>query len=130
MRTPDPGAGRSRRQALNRAGQWAETLAALSLVLKGYRILARRYVVRGGEIDIVARRGSVVAFVEVKNRPTLEAALEAVTAGKQRRIERAAAVWLARNGWAAGSVLRGDAVLVPTRRWPVHVPDAFTLRIG
>ena len=130
MATADPNSERSRRRAFNRAGHWAETLAVLSLALKGYRILARRYTVRGGEIDIVVRRGAVIAFVEVKSRPTADAALEAVTAMKRRRIERAASVWLARNPWAVGSVLRGDAVLVLPRRWPVHVADAFPLRIG
>ncbi len=121
---------RQRRRATLRAGRWAEWLAAASLMLKGYRILAQRYIVRGGEIDIVARRGAVIAFVEVKARATAEGALLAVTAQKRRRIERAAGVWLARHPWATACVLRGDAVLVAPRRWPVHVPDAYTLRIG
>jgi Uncharacterised protein family UPF0102 len=50
----------------------AERVAVGLLRLKGYRILARRYQVREGEIDIVARRGDTVAFVEVKVRPSLE----------------------------------------------------------
>jgi putative endonuclease len=60
------------------------------LRLKGYRVLARRYHIRGGEIDIVAWRGDTVAFVEVKVRPTLDEAREAIGVVKRRRISRAA----------------------------------------
>lgn len=63
-----PARERDRRHAAG-FGRRAEWLAALLLSLKGYRILARNYVVRGGEIDLVARRGSTVIFVEVKARP-------------------------------------------------------------
>jgi putative endonuclease len=119
-----------RRRRTYEAGRAAELLALLALTLKGFWILARRYVVNGGEIDIVARRGRLVLFIEVKARPTREEALLAVTASKRRRIERAAATWLARNSWAAGYDLRGDAVLIVPGRWPQHVADAFPLRIG
>lgn len=130
MSRTDPDRSLARRRATYLAGHWAERLAVAVLMLKGYRILARRYVVRGGEIDIVARRGSTVAFIEVKARPTLDEALLAVTERKRRRIERAAAVWLSRNPWATTHVLRGDAILVAPRRWPAHVVEAYPLRIG
>lgn len=122
--------GLVRRQRTYLAGHRAEWLAVIWLSLRGYRILARRYVVRGGEIDIVAQRGGVVLFVEVKARPTLDEALLALTAVKRRRIERAAAVWLSRNSWATTRSMRGDAVLIAPRRLPKHVADAFELRIG
>jgi hypothetical protein len=64
---------RSRTEA-NRLDAAAERLAAIALRLKGYRILACRYRVHGGEIDIVARRADTIAFVEVKVRPTLDEA--------------------------------------------------------
>ena len=130
MTPPVLGGARARRRAAYRAGHVAEGWAAVALMLKGYRILARRYTVRGGEIDIVAKRGDVIAFVEVKARSSLADALAAVTAQKQIRIERAAAAWLARNRWAQGQVFRADAMLVTMRRWPTHIPDAFPLRIG
>jgi putative endonuclease len=64
----------------------AEQIAAFLLRLKGYRILARRFVVSGGEIDLIAKRGSAIAFVEVKARADVEAAAIAITATKRKRI--------------------------------------------
>jgi len=118
------------RRRANRTGRCAEWAAALLLTLKGYRILARGFTVAGGEIDIVARRGEVVAFIEVKARPGLDEALLAVDGVKRRRLSRAAAVWLARNPWAASFDFRGDAVLMTPRHWPRHVVDAFPVEIG
>ncbi len=98
------------RQRARTAGRRAETWAALYLRLKGYRILARNYCVRGGEIDLVARRGSNIVFVEVKYRPTLVEAMTAIDTWKRQRVSRAARVGLAANTWAAALTLRGDAV--------------------
>jgi putative endonuclease len=81
---------------------------AVGLRLKGYRILARRYSIKEGEIEIVAQRGDTIAFVEVKARPTLDEARVAIGSVKRRRISRAARTWLASNPWAAW---RGDAVI-------------------
>lgn len=128
--TAQPDRARDRRRRTHDAGQAAELLALILLTLKGYRVLARRFAVNGGEIDLVARRGNVVAFVEVKARPTVTAASEALSPRKQRRIEKAAAVWLARHPWAMRMTLRGDAILVLPRTWPRHIPAAFALRIG
>jgi putative endonuclease len=66
------------RRAGYRQGLRAETIAALFLRLKGYRILARRFTSPVGEIDLVARRGTSLVFVEVKARPTLDAAAESI----------------------------------------------------
>ena len=97
--------------------------------MQGYTILAQRFVVSGGEIDLVARRGGSIAFVEVKARADLEVAAIAISATKRRRIARAARVWLMRNPWAAGLTLRGDAVFVARGRLPRHEPDAYRLMI-
>lgn len=118
------------RRRTNRLGLRAERVAALLLWMKGYRILERGFTVSGGEIDIVARRGAVVAFVEVKARPSLEEALLAIDGTKRRRITRAAAVWLVRNPWAVDHAFRGDAILAVPRHWPRHVVDAFPVAIG
>lgn len=118
-----------RRRRAHRYGLKAESVAAWLLRLKGYTIVARRFAVSGGEIDLVARRGGVIAFVEVKARADLEAAAIAITATKQRRIARAVRVWLARNPWAASMTLRGDAIFVAPRSIPRHAPAAYPLEI-
>jgi putative endonuclease len=116
-----------RRRGAHLYGLKAESIAAWLLRLKGYTILARRFVVNGGEIDLVARRGGVIAFVEVKARADFEAAAIAISATKRRRIARAARVWLARNPWAARLTLRGDAVFLAPGRLPRHAPSAYRL---
>ena len=121
----EPDAVRRRRTLL--AGHRAEHIAVIWLALKGYRILARRYQVRGGEIDIVARRGRTLAIIEVKARPTLDLARTAVTAAKQRRIERATAVWVSRHPRSASLDIRGDLVLIAPWRWPCHLINTLPL---
>jgi putative endonuclease len=125
VRQPRPDAKRR----AHKFGLRAEWLAAGWLLLKGYRILDRRFSVAGGEIDIVARRGDVVAFVEVKARPGLDAAATAISEVKRRRMSLAARVWLTRNPWAMSATLRGDAVFVAPRRLPRHWPAAYLLDI-
>ena len=108
-------------------GLRAESVAALLLRLKGYQVLDRRFAAAGGEIDLVARRGATIAFVEVKARDDLDAAAAAISETKRRRVSRAARVWLARNPWAAGLNLRGDAVFVAPWRLPRHIAAAYRL---
>lgn len=116
---------RARRSGLS--GRRAEWLAILWLSVKGYRLLERRFGGKGGEIDIVMRRGHTVAFIEVKARGNLDDALAALTQEKQRLVERRVRQWLARNPWANGCDLRADAVFLAPWRWPRHVPAAFAL---
>ncbi|MCI0468214.1 MAG: YraN family protein [Beijerinckiaceae bacterium] len=118
------------RAGANRLGALAERFAAVALRLKGYSILACRYRVQGGEIDIVARRADTIAFVEVKVRPTLDEARFAISETKRRRISRAAKTWLATNNWAAPLTWRGDAVYVAPWRWPRHEIAAIELDLG
>jgi putative endonuclease len=118
-----------KRARARRFGLTGESLAALWLRAKGYRILARAYAMRGGEIDIVAARFGVIAFVEVKARPTLEAAMSAITPEKRRRLSRAARHWLARHPRHAGKILRGDAVYIAPGRLPSHRPGAVELAL-
>lgn len=107
-----------------RAGRRAETLAALFLSLKGYRILARRFSARGGEIDLVARKGGVLVFVEVKTRADLDDAVFAVTPKARRRIEAAAQAFLAsRPRYAAGGV-RYD-IMALSKAGLRHLRDAW-----
>ena len=130
MKRPRPSRPKVRgRIAAHRLGLRAETLAAVLLVLKGYRILARRYKAAGGEIDLVASRGDTVAFVEVKARPSMDEALGAIEHRQRRRVSQAARAWLSRNPWAATRVLRGDAVFIAPWRWPRHVIAAMELEV-
>ena len=116
-----------RRRAGHDFGLAAEFLAALWLQMKFYRVLARRYRAAGGEVDLIARRGDTIVFVEVKARPTLDAAQRAITPGQRRRIAQAASHWVARNGWAANHVRRADAVFLAPWHLPRHLADAFAL---
>ena len=118
-----------RRRALER-GLRAETFALLFLALKGYRLLARRYGGKGGEIDLITRRGRAVVFVEVKSRDDFDSAAEAIWPAKRRVFSQAAAHWLRRNPWAASFDLRADAVLVAPWRTPRHIVCAFELQLG
>lgn len=111
-----------------RRGHRGEFLASLALIAKGYRIVARRYRTKLGEIDLIARRGDLVLIVEVKARPSLIEAMDAVAASSERRIEGAADLWLARQPDHARLSLRFDLVAVLPWRWPVHVENVFFAR--
>ena len=113
------------RQRAERRGRLAETRAAMLLRLKGYRIAARRWKSPAGEIDIVARRGSVVAFVEVKARADAGDALASLGSRQRRRIVQAARHWLASNPQAVACDCRFDIVVVTPYQWPRHIANAF-----
>jgi putative endonuclease len=113
------------RIAAFRAGLSAESRAATYLIAKGYRILTRRFRTPYGEIDIIAKRRNLLAFVEVKARATLDDAAYAVTSRQQKRIVDAANVWLMAHPEHANFDLRFDAMLVAPRHLPRHLPGAF-----
>ena len=108
-----------------RTGLSAEARAAAVLIAKGYRILARRFRTPHGEIDIVARRRNLLAFVEVKARASLDEAAYAVTPRQQASIIAAAQPWLMAHPEHAGYDLRFDAMLIAPRRLPRHLVAAF-----
>src|SRR5882672_3657253 len=109
------------RQVAFRFGISAESRAAAYLIAKGYRIVARRWRCPAGEIDIVARRRGILIFVEVKARPRLDAAAEAVIVRQQRRIIAAAEVWLADHPDLGDTDIRFDVVLVAPKSLPRHI---------
>src|ERR1700728_699472 len=109
------------RLAAFQTGLSAEARAAAWLMAKGYRILAKRFRTPYGEIDIVARRRNLLAFIEVKARATLDDAAYAVTPRQQARIIAAAQVWLMAHPEHEGYDLRFDAMLIAPRRLPRHV---------
>ncbi|KZS53229.1 MULTISPECIES: YraN family protein [Rhizobium] len=113
-----------RRKALRR-GRMSEYVAAVFLMLKGYRILALRHRTRLGEIDIIARKGDLAVFVEVKARRGEAAAVDAVSIAAQKRIRAASDLWLARQADQARLSLRYDIVAIMPGRLPRHFIDAF-----
>ena len=113
----------NRREAEKR-GRGAETLACWYLRLRGWRILARRARVRGGEVDIIARRGRTLAFIEVKARATTEAAAFALDEWRLRRVV-VAAERLAPRYMRPGDDVRIDAMFIVPRRWPMHLTNVW-----
>ena len=116
---------RLERQIAFRTGISAESRAAAFLIAKGFRILARRWKSPVGEIDIIARRRSLLIFVEVKARERLDDAAWSVTDRQRLRIVAAAEAWLARYPDDGIRDMRFDAVLVAPGRIPRHIPSAF-----
>ncbi|MEM6664904.1 MAG: YraN family protein [Pseudomonadota bacterium] len=127
---PDANTARHRSNTYER-GVEAEDMAARHLEARGYRVMARRARFQGGEIDLVARSGNLIAFVEVKRRRSLSEGAHAVTARQQKRIVTAALGWLGANPGHDTCDLRFDViVLAPDRKSGhmqiEHFEHAFT----
>jgi putative endonuclease len=118
-------AGTLRRRRRERGGRLSEFIAAALLCLKGYRILARRWRTRNGEIDLIAVRGRRLAFVEVKQRPTWSAAEAAKTPRQARRMAAAASQWVWKHPAFRDHEIGLDAVLLVKWRPPRHQPNAL-----
>lgn len=124
------GPARRREADPKRSGAWgrgrlAETAAALLLMVKGYRILARRWRAPGAEIDMIARRGNCLVFVEVKARADLAEAEIALGNAQRRRITQAAERFCLTHPRHAGCDRRYDMILVSKGAMPRHIPGAF-----
>ena len=102
-------------------GHVSEWIAAAFMMLKGYQILGFRLKGRGGEIDILARRGRILAVVEVKRRATMEAALTALTPDQHQRLLASGRAVLHGRPSLAGHQLRIDMVALAPGRFPRHV---------
>jgi putative endonuclease len=102
-----------------------EAVAACYLMCKGYRLLARRVRLASGELDLVVRRGNIIAFVEVKTRHDPDDALRSVDRAKGRRVCRAARSWLSRNVATLRGDYRFDIVVISPYHWPKHIENAF-----
>ena len=121
----EPKVASPERVAAFRTGLSAESRAAAYLMAKGYRILAKRFRTPHGEIDLVARRRNLIAFVEVKARASSMRPLIAVTPRQQQRIINAAQGWLVAHPEHAEFELRFDAMLIAPRSLPRHLLAAF-----
>ena len=106
-------------------GRRAEQVAALFLQLKGYRIIARRFKTKTGEIDLIARRKNVLAMVEVKQRQSREAAEASIHPASLKRIESAAAQFLNSRRQYDACDVRFDVIFVLPRFKITHITDAW-----
>lgn len=116
--------------ARRKSQQWglkAESLCAAFLMLKFYRILARRFKTPVGEVDIIAMRGRSLVFVEVKARRDAGALAEAVSPQNRQRVTRAAQYFLSRNPRFQEYDMRFDVMLVGGGFWPAHKKNAWQL---
>lgn len=107
--------GAAQRQARREAearGRRAETIAALAYRLRGFAIVARRFRSRAGEVDLIARRGRLLVFAEVKARRSHDAAVFSVDPRTRRRVSGAAQAFIASAPHHAGADLRYDIVSV------------------
>jgi putative endonuclease len=116
---------RLRRQRARRRGDLAEFLCRCHLRLRLWRIVARDWRCPAGEIDIIARRGKVLAVIEVKARGTADEAVAAVAPRQRRRIARAASAFLLARPELATLTVRFDVMLVAKLRPPHHLPGVW-----
>ena len=118
---------KAEKQSYEKAGRRAENLACVFLRLKGYRILKRRFKTRSGEVDIIARKGRVIAMVEVKQRASEAAAEISVSYENQSRMMGAAEIYINRDQTLHNTEfeLRYDFLYV-IGRWKIrHITNAF-----
>lgn len=114
-----------KRKRAERRGHLSEWIAALYLTFKGYRILAMRHKTKLGEVDIIAKKGDLIAMVEVKARRSVEEAFDSVTASAKKRIEAAGDLWLAKQKNAHLLSVRYDIIAIRPWKWPDHYENAF-----
>ena len=115
-------ASRKRKQA-ERRGRWAEHYASIWLQMQGYSVLAQRVRLPVGEVDLIARRGPVLAFVEVKQRQTLDVAQNAVPTKSWQRIARAGEAWSQRDPQYQSLDWRYDLIAIAPWALPKHYKD-------
>ncbi len=114
-----------RRVAAYRSGHRGESLAALLLQLKFYRIREKRFKSPVGEIDLVAQKGNAIVFVEVKSRARNADETLTYAAINRDRIIRAAQYWMALHPAETGRDIRFDVIFLAQGRWPRHLINAF-----
>ncbi|MEM7679433.1 MAG: YraN family protein [Pseudomonadota bacterium] len=103
---------KNKKQAAYQKGVWAERLAALYLMGKGYKILKRRYKTKVGEIDLIAQHGDTLVFIEVKARASTDDSLFSITERAKTRITNAAQHYLSENDLPLDQDMRFDVVAV------------------
>ncbi len=125
MNAPSPSLAKNKKQQAYQRGKWAEYIAAGWLICKGYRILAMRYKTPHGEVDIIARRGNIIAFIEVKARSSYDSAKLSITQRQRERIAHGASLFLKRRKRLSHLTPRYDIMAIIPRKWPKHVASAW-----
>lgn len=115
----------NKRKKAETKGRIAEQIAQIILTLKGYAIIESRFKCPFGEIDIIAKRGKIIAFIEVKARQTHEIGILAINANNRKRILAAADYYCMRNSWTNSCARRFDGFIFAKGRFPKHMKDAF-----
>ena len=110
------------------SGRDAEAIAAAALAREGWAVLARRARTPAGEIDLVAEREGLLAFIEVKARPSLSEAAFALGPRQRARLVAAAECWVAANPGHGAAGMRFDVVIVAADGTARRIADAF--RVG
>ena len=105
-------------------GRRGETLAAWFLRLKGWRIVGTRVKTPRGEVDLIARRGKSIVFVEVKARTHRRDLATAIDATRLRRVAAAAEILLPKYGKECEN-MQIDVIMVAPWRWPNHLPNVW-----
>ncbi len=118
----------SERRRRYKNGLWAEFAAEIFLIVKGYRILERRYKAPVGEIDILAVKNNTLIAVEVKARRDAESALYAVTPKSRERIERAVSYYISRRPQWADKDVRFDVITIKLPFFIAHMDNAWRPR--
>ena len=106
-------------------GLRAEWVSLWLLRLRGYRLVARRYKTPGGEIDLLMRWRRTLVAVEVKHRPSVREAAEALTSHQQKRLVKALLFFLTRNPGYGSYDLRFDLMIVVPWTWPLHLKNVL-----
>ena len=116
---------RARGTAARLSGRKAEWWAAVYLMLKGYRVLGFRLKTAAAEIDLLVLKGETLAVVEVKQRTSLEIALESVSFDQRQRLRRAGRLIAGRRPGLKDATVRLDLIALAPGRWPRHILDAW-----
>ena len=104
-------------------GILGEFIASLYLMLKGFRIEGRRFKTHCGEIDLIASKGDLIVFVEVKSRKSMEKCFNAIKNRQLCRIQRASQIFLKRYPSLAAHQIRYDVVFISDWCLPLHLEN-------
>jgi putative endonuclease len=113
------------RRRAERRGRTSELVAALFMMMKGYRPIAWRLRTSRGEIDLIMKSGRRIVFVEVKTRAEIDSGLASITPFKAQRMFDAARLWIGRNARDLEADYRFDILVVSAYHWPRHIENAF-----